>query len=285
MSTYAFPVQSSPVQSSPAKIWLAAFVAAGALLLQTPAQAESSWREIQRKGVLRCGAALSDPHVMKDPRTGQYSGTFVELCRDFGENVLKVKVEMVDATWETIVAGIQGNKWDIGMAMNSTPERALAVTFSQQVTDYQVAFYMHKDNPKLAGLGSVLKDYDRADITFVAMTGTPQEKSISRYFKNAKIMRLTEMDATRLALMSKRADIISDDNATGHLFAIANDWVREVYPQPALDKTGLSFGVAREMSAADLKALNLYLNHQRDLGRIDALIEQASQQAVKNLTK
>jgi len=236
--------------------------------------------------VLRCGAALADPHVMKDPRTNQYSGTFAWLCRDFGENVLKVKVEFIDATWETLVAGLQSNQWDIGMAMNSTPERALAITFSAPVTAYQVSLAMQQNNPKLAGLGNVISDYDKPGITFVAMSGTPQEKSLSAVLKQAKLMRLPDMDATRLALISRRADILADDDDTNHLFVLANqDWAKEVYPNPALVKYALGFGLAREMSAADVKVLDLYLTHQRDLGRIDALIEQASSEAVKKLTK
>ncbi|WEK12211.1 MAG: transporter substrate-binding domain-containing protein [Candidatus Pseudomonas colombiensis] len=42
---------------------------------------------------------------MRDARSGQYSGYFVDLCRDFGERVLKVKVEFVDTNWDNLVAG------------------------------------------------------------------------------------------------------------------------------------------------------------------------------------
>jgi len=258
---------------------LPAIAATCALLLQTPVQAEGSWSAIQKKGVLRCGAAVGDPHVMRAPKSGQYSGSFVDLCRDFGENVLKVKVQMVDATWETIVAGLQSNKWDMGMAMNSTPERALAVTFSRQVTDYQVSFTMHKDNPKLAGLGDNPADYDKPNITIAVMSGTPQDKAVSSRFKQAKVMRLTELDATRLALMSKRADVLADDNSANRLFTLSNNWVREVYPKPALAKYGLSFGLSRDMSAADIKALDLYLVHRENLGEIDELIDKAIKEA------
>ena len=66
---------------------------------------------------------------MRDPATGEYSGFFADLCREFAE-VLKVKPEFVDTTWDNIVAGLQAGKWDVSLALNRTPARAMAVQFS-----------------------------------------------------------------------------------------------------------------------------------------------------------
>jgi polar amino acid transport system substrate-binding protein len=35
-------------------------------------QAENLWKDAQDRGVLRAGAALAPPHVMRDPKTGEY---------------------------------------------------------------------------------------------------------------------------------------------------------------------------------------------------------------------
>lgn len=53
------------------------------------AQEESLWSAAQKAGVLRCGTAQAVPYIMKDPVTGNYTGYFVELCREFAD-VLKV---------------------------------------------------------------------------------------------------------------------------------------------------------------------------------------------------
>ena len=89
------------------------------LLSATAAQAANYdiWKEVQERGTLRCGAAVAAPYVMKDVISGDYSGFFVELCKDFGEKVLNVEVEFVDTSWENLVAGIQSKKWDLGMAI------------------------------------------------------------------------------------------------------------------------------------------------------------------------
>jgi len=242
--------------------------------------ADNFWQAIQQKGVLRCGAAPAAPYVMRDPKTQQYSGYFAELCRDFGQNVLKVKVQFVDASWDTLVAGLQSDKWDLAMALNQTPERALAIGFSSPAQDYQISFLVNKQNPKVNGLGSKITDYDKEEVTFAVMSGTAQDKALSAVIKKGKIMRMPGNDESRLALMARRADVLVDASDTNHLFALANpDWAKEVLPTPALAKQGVSFGLPRSVSEADLDVLNIYISQRRATGEIDRLVNQASAQA------
>ncbi|MGK9064874.1 transporter substrate-binding domain-containing protein [Stutzerimonas chloritidismutans] len=260
---------------------IAGAAAMGALLTQLPAQANDAtlWKDIQKAGVLRCGAATAAPYVMRDASSADYSGFFVDLCRDFGENVLKVKVQFVDTNWDNLVAGLQSGKWDLAMALNQTPERALAVAFSDKATDYEISLLVNKDNPKFEGAGESLQDYDKDGVTFAVMSGTAQDKAITAAVKNAKVMRLPGMDETRLAVMSRRADVLVDANDTNHLFALANpQWAKEVLPNPALAKQGVAFGLRRDVSAADLQVLNIYLSQRRATGEIAALVDKASQQ-------
>lgn len=254
----------------------------GAMLAQSAAQAAetSMWQDVQKAGVLRCGAAVAAPYVMRDAKTGDYSGYFVDLCRDFGEKVLKVKVVFVDTNWDNLVAGLQSSKWDLAMALNQTPERALAVAFTVPATDYQVSLLVNKNNPKVADVQDDIAALDKPEVTFAVMSGTAQDKAISSVVRNGKIMRLPGMDEARLAVMSKRADVLVDANDTNHLFAMANpDWTREILPKPALAKQGVSFGVRRDISAADLEVLNIYLRQRRDTGEIQQLVDKASVQA------
>ncbi|KIY40695.1 amino acid ABC transporter substrate-binding protein [Pseudomonas sp. 10-1B] len=253
-----------------------------ALLAQSTVQAAetSLWQGVQKSGVLRCGAAVAAPYVMRDAKTGDYSGYFVDLCRDFGEKVLKVKVAFVDTNWDNLVAGLQSSKWDLAMALNQTPERALAVAFTVPATDYQVSLLVNKNNPKVADVNDDIASLDKPEVTFAVMSGTAQDKAISSVLHNGKIMRLPGMDEARLAVMSKRADVLVDASDTNHLFALANpDWTREILPKPALAKQGVSFGVRRDISAADLEVLNIYLRQRRDTGEIQQLVDKASVQA------
>ncbi|WP_410003683.1 substrate-binding periplasmic protein [Pseudomonas oryzihabitans] len=222
---------------------------------------------------------MAAPYVMRDAASATYSGYFVDLCRDFGERVLKVKVEFVDTNWDNLVAGLQGGKWDLAMALNQTPERALAVAFSTAATDYQISLLLNKDNPKIAQAGETLANYDKPGVTFAVMSGTAADKAISAVIKQGTVMRLPGMDETRLAVMSRRADVLVDASDTNHLFALANPtWAKEVLPKPALAKQGVAFGVRRDISWADMQVLNIYLTQRRETGEIAALVDKASEQ-------
>jgi membrane-bound lytic murein transglycosylase MltF len=129
-------------------------------------------------GVLRCGAAVAPPYIMRDPATGEYSGFYADLCKEFAD-ALKVKAEFVDTTWDNIVAGLQAGKWDMSLALNRTPARAMAVQFSIPAMEYQISLAYNKTTrrSRRAPLRSPIST--RPDVTIAVMSGTAQDKAIS----------------------------------------------------------------------------------------------------------
>jgi polar amino acid transport system substrate-binding protein len=253
---------------------------ASSVVFSAPSRADdtSAWQSVKKAGVLRCGAAVAPPYVMRDPKTGEYSGFFADLCRNFGQNVLKVKVEFVDTTWDNIVAGLQSDKWDLSMALNDTPEREQAIAFSAPATDYNVSLVYNKNNPKIPKGAHSLADIDKPGVTIAVMSGTAQDKAISAVIKQAQIMRLPGNDETRLALMSKRADLLADANITNMLLTEAHpEWAVAIQPNPPLAQQEVAFGVRKETSKADLDVLNAYLNQQVKSGAVNRLIKTSVQ--------
>lgn len=266
-------------------ISLKALVMAVALLpaFGTIAQADtppaSLWENVRKAGKLRCGAAVIPPYVSLDPSTKEYGGFFSALCKEFAETVLNVKPEFVDTNWDNIVAGLQSDKWDLALALNQTPTRALAVSFSEAVVDYEISFAYNAKNPKLEGVGNSLADFDKKGVTFIVISGTAMDKSLSSAIKNGSIMRLSGVDETRLALMSRRGDVLVDTSDSNRLFNLKNkDWVTTVTPEPALSKQGIAFGLPRGTTYADLEVLNIFLREKKALGQVDALVNQASEE-------
>ncbi|RQR33037.1 amino acid ABC transporter substrate-binding protein [Burkholderia sp. Bp9143] len=255
-------------------------VAAASLVAAAPSHAAGpdAWGAVKKAGVLRCGAAVAPPYVMRDPKTGAYSGFFSDLCRDFGQNVLKVKVEFVDTSWDNIVAGLQSDKWDLSLALNDTPEREKAVAFSAPATDYNVSFVYNKNNPKIAKNLRSLADIDKPNVTIAVMSGTSQDKAISAELKQARIMRLPGNDETRLSLISKRADLLADANITNMLLTEAHpDWAASFNPAPALAQQEVAFGLRKDTPEADLDVLNDYLSQQVKSGAVNRLIKTSVQ--------
>lgn len=248
------------------------------LLMATQAQAQNTttWQDVRKAGVLRCGFAASPPWTIHDPKTNAHDGLFADLCRNFGEKVLKVKVEFVDTTWDNIVAGLQSNKWDLSLSLNDTPERRKAISFSQGAVEYSVNFVYSKKNPKFKTAPKSLADIDKAGVTVAVMSGTVQDKSATAALKNATIMRLPGFDETRLALMSKRADLLADDTGTNALLLAAHpDWAAAMNPEPKLAPQWIAFGVRKEQPEADVAQFNQYLTEQNKSGEVDRLLKAA----------
>ncbi|CAN7274252.1 substrate-binding periplasmic protein [Pararhizobium sp. LjRoot238] len=243
--------------------------------------ADGYWQGVQKAGVLRCGAAVAPPYVMRDPATGEYSGFFADLCRGFAD-ALKVNPEFVDTTWDNIVAGLQAGKWDVSLALNRTPARAMAVQFSIPAMEYQISLAYNKDNPKIPAGAASVADIDKEGVTLAVMSGTAQDKAISAAVKTATILRLPGNDETRLAVVSKRADILVDASDTNQLFTQSNpDWAVAMNPTPALAKQGVAFGLPHQLSAADVEVVNIFLEEKVATGEVDAFIRKAVDQVLK----
>jgi polar amino acid transport system substrate-binding protein len=272
------------------KLMLAALGATLAMAVQGVAHAQASpggyWQDVQKRGVLRCGIATAPPYVIRDPKSGQYSGIFVDLCREFGEKQLGVKVELVDTSWDNIVAGLQSNRWDLALALNRTPKRALAIAFSRPVWDYEITAVYDKVNPKFQSAPKSLDDLDRAGTTIAVMSGTSADQLLTARVKKATILRLADVDATHLALSSRRADALFDDGDTNAPFALTDRkrWVN-LHPAPAIAKQGIGFGLRRDASEADLQVLDIFIQDKAATGDIAALGKTYLDQIASNITK
>lgn len=251
---------------------------------QAPA-ATGYWQNVQKAGVLRCGAAVAPPYVMRNPATGEYTGFFADLCRDFAD-ALKVKPQFVDTTWDSIVAGLQAGKWDLSMALNRTPARAMAVQFSIAAMQYEISLAYDKNNKKIPAGAKSIGDIDKAGVTLAVMSGTAQDRAISAAVKNAKVLRLPSNDETRLALTSKRADMLVDASDTNQLLLQANpNWAVAFKPTPALAKQGVAFGLPYTMSQQDVEVLNIMLEEKVATGQVDAYIRKAVDEVLKSGAK
>ncbi len=248
------------------------------------AQAETTdgyWQGVQKAGVLRCGAAVYAPFVMRNPATGEYTGFFADLCRQFAD-VLKVKPQFVDTTWDNIVAGLQAGKWDLSLALNRTPERAMAVNFSIPAMQYEVSLAYNKANPKVPAAPVAIGDIDKAGVTVAVASGTVQDKLVSGVLKQAQVLRLPSEDEARLAVISKRADLLAGGSDSNQFFVQAHpDWATSFNPNPALTKQGVAFGLQHQVSYSDIEVLNIFLEQKIATGEVDGLIHKAVDEVLK----
>ena len=256
-------------------------LAISALIAINSAHAEvDGWQQVKKDGVLRCGTAVTAPYVTRDPKTQTYSGPFPELCKGFAKQ-LGVKIEFIDSTWPNMIAGIQSHKWDMGLALTDTPEREKAIRFSAPVIHSSVTFSYNKNNAKLDGGPKSFADLDKSEVTVAVMSGSVADQAITQELKKANIMRLPGTDESRLAFLSKRADVLADDSATNMLTAAAHkDSVKVFEPNPPVMSQPAGFGLSKDVSDADMAVLNKYIEDQEKSGAIDKLTKQGVAQAL-----
>ena len=247
----------------------------GGLLAGGPAQAqEKLWEKVQSEGELKIGAAVAAPHAIRDPKSGEWSGVAIDVLRQFAET-LEVELNVVDTTWDNIIAGMQAGKWDIAVALNRTPRRALAINYSAPYWFYQISLVYNKDNEKIESGWKSLADFDKEGVTIAVMSGTAQDHSITPMIQHATISRLPDFDASRMAVISRRADVLADDADGNMLFAESNpEWSATVIPDPAIAKQGIAFGFRETVSLEEIQALDILIEELRAVGVMDQWMDQ-----------
>ncbi|WP_244493939.1 MULTISPECIES: substrate-binding periplasmic protein [Mesorhizobium] len=250
---------------------------AAAMLATPAAHADGFWKAVQDRGALRCAAAISPPYVMKDLKTGEYGGAYLDLCKQFAD-VLKVKVEFVDTTWDNVVAGLQAGKWDMSPALNRTPARALVINYSAIAGYDEMNFAYMLANTKVKDPAHDLSTFDKPGIRVGVMSGSAQDHKVTERFKQAEIVRLPDANGLNLALLSGRVDVAGADSTTNLLLQTANpEKVGLVDASPALMKQGISFGLPSTISQRDLDVLNIFLEEKVALGEVDRLLKHWSE--------
>ena len=103
-------------------------ITATALLLAGAAQGDEI-ADIKARGTLKVGMAESPPWQSPDPASGEYEGFNVDMAKRVAE-VMEVKLEIVPATWSTLIPGLEAKQYDVVFAnLFATPKRALVVNF------------------------------------------------------------------------------------------------------------------------------------------------------------
>jgi len=183
-------------------------------------------------------------------------------------DTLGVKLQCVDTTWDYIIAGALAQKWDIAAALNERGTRGLVVNFSRPFYFYEISFTYNKNNKKLKGAAK-FQDFDKKGIKAALMSGTAQDKALSKVAKNLQIVRYPTFDESRMAVLSGRADFLADDNAANYLFELANKENLTTYtPDPPISREGICFGFRKSVSLEEIQVLDIVIRDAINKGEL-----------------
>ena len=161
---------------------LALLLGAGSGLAAEGWENSPTIKKIKENGVLRVGVAIAAPTVFKDPGSGELEGIAIQIGQEAAKR-LGVEFEASETGWDTIIAGLQADKYDIALAgLFETPQRREVVDFVT-IGEEGIAFLVRKDNDAI----NTAEDLDKDGVTIATVTGSGSEQMITGNFKNAQI--------------------------------------------------------------------------------------------------
>ncbi|WP_201836546.1 transporter substrate-binding domain-containing protein [Microvirga zambiensis] len=195
---------------------------------------------IKSSGKLKFPVMVAEePGYIKDPRTGEWGGFFVDWGKDIA-GLLGVKIEYVETTWGNLAADFQAGKVDLAVALNPNPRRGLVV-------DYVPGSIVDGIWALIARQGYAPKTWremDTKEVRIAVQKGGTMQVIAESVIPNATIVVVPTRDQAILELQSGRVDaiILADQDAA---LLDSKGVGKAVVPMPVL-RNPSTIGIRRE---------------------------------------
>ncbi|WP_025038610.1 transporter substrate-binding domain-containing protein [Bradyrhizobium sp. DOA9] len=246
---------------------LSAFIAALLVAfgnLAVPASAEDPGaviKEIQKRGVLNYPAMSGEePDFIKNPTTGDWSGTYADMGKDIAE-LLGVKVNWVETTWGNLAADFQAGRLDVAFGVNPNPKRGVVVDYVFEPVVEGIWTILARDGfePK------TWRDLNKPDVRIAAQSGSAMQTIAETLTPQAKLVFVKTRDQAVLEMQSKRVDaiILADQNAA-QLTKVGIG--KAIVPTPVLRNPVMAALPRKDGNAGFINFLANWSMQQRTLG-------------------
>ena len=206
--------------------------------------------QIVSQGELRVGVAVAVPWLGQDPSNGQYFGASYEVGQRIAQ-VLGVGIKPVSSGWDVIIAGIQGNQFEIAIApLFATDKRKEVVDFVNY-TRAGTCYVVLKD-----GGINTLEDMNKESVTIGTWTGTGTEHGIREKYDKATINSIVQSvsGATRIEdVLTKRVDVAPIDDAQAFVVAEEFPQVKVIPggPEHCVNNSDIPFPIGMAFNYGD----------------------------------
>ncbi|MFY8093569.1 MAG: transporter substrate-binding domain-containing protein [Niveispirillum sp.] len=174
------------------------------------AQGTSMLDRVRKAGTLRVGTTGDYfPYSFRDVKTGGFKGYEIAVAERLSAD-LGVKLQLVQATWPTLVAGLMARKYDIAATgVTVTPERAKAVAFSKAyLRPAFIPLILKKDTERFKSWD----DLDQPGVTISVQQGTAPETMAKKVFTKARILSVADPVIDFTEVLAGRAQAAFTDN-------------------------------------------------------------------------
>ncbi|MEO9095315.1 MAG: transporter substrate-binding domain-containing protein [Microbacteriaceae bacterium] len=196
--------------------------------------------------------APNKPNLYQAGNSGDWKGLFADFAKTWAKT-MKVKVEFVPTTFGSMIAGLQADKFDLGMDLNQRPARALAVNYTDGLVTEVDGFVFD-------GARTTTKTYDElntAETSVCVPQGASQDLGLTMQNPKMKIVRLQDDAACYASLLAGRVNTVFANWAGSAQFASQNPGMKILFPQHAFVSEPEAIGINKKYGYGDIQALNI----------------------------
>lgn len=174
------------------------------------AQEESALAKIQKRKVIKIGWATYPPYHDRDLQSKLHVGAAVDVGEELGK-FMDVKVEWVEDSWATLIAGLYAGKYDLIIPMDRTRERYMAAGFTDWLGYSAEVLATKKTDAKRI---KHFRDANKPGIRISVSLGTASDVVITEQLNKAEIVRVASAPVALLQLVSGKVDAWASSTET-----------------------------------------------------------------------
>lgn len=231
------------------------------------AGAADSLSRILKEKVFNIGYIPSPPGAIKDPKTGELSGFYIDAIR-FVCTTIGVKPVFHEAKWATFAGGLQSGQFDLSVAATfATLPRALAVDFTKPIHYLGYSAIVRKGDARFKSL----KDIDQPGVKLALVQGAAGHEYAKQNFKHPQLIVLSTSDLTApfMEVTAGRADVGIEDAWATRRYAAKHPEVVDLFGENPYNVMPIAWAVRK----GDQDLLN-YMNTAIDYLLINGKFEQ-----------
>ncbi len=206
--------------------------------------------QIKANGEMRVGVAIAPPWLGQDPNTGQYFGAAFEIGQRIAME-LGVDITAVSSGWDVIIAGIQGNQFELAIAPLFATEKRRKVVDFVNWTEAGTCYIVLQDSPIMT-----YEDMNQPGVRIGTYTGTGTEHGIVDKYTEATIDSIVQQvsGAHRIEdVLTGRIDVAPIDDALAFVMAAEYPEIRIIpeSPEHCINNSDIPFPIGMAFNYGD----------------------------------
>lgn len=237
---------------------------------QRPANApfEDAFYRAKQDGILKVGYVVLEPWVLKEPRSGNLSGAYIDLVSEIGRQS-NLRIEYTETTWATFAASLASGTFDVSIVPSYiTIQRANAVAFTVPISYLGNTAIVRSDDNRFASVF----DLDRPGVKVSVLQGEQGDDFARASLGKATISALAggNQSLVYTEVLTGRSDAALGDVGSIPAFISNNPGVKDIAPHAPYSVLPVSWAT-RYQDQAMRTFLNSSIEYLHGSGIMEAI--------------